>query len=32
MAANVKSQHVVGGAMILGGVLLVWFGYKHFSS
>lgn len=27
----IKSQHVVGGAMMLGGVLLLWFGYKHFS-
>ena len=27
----VKSNHLVGGAMIVGGVLLIWFGYKQFA-
>lgn len=26
---NVKSGHLVGGAMIVGGVLLVYMGYKN---
>lgn len=27
---GIRTNHVVGGAMIVGGVLLVYFGYKQF--
>ena len=27
---SLKSNHLVGGAMVLVGVGLVWFGYKQF--